>query len=142
MNKYRLASIIFFGIAVVCLFFPWVSSGYDSEVFDLVYKPAYQMVWMQPIIIVGYLGFLCTVFIPKFQKGPNKIVPLIGLLILVLGLLNLAFRQLIGYGWWTFSVLVSFVTEFVEPAFLVVIVASIASFIMYAIYLKTMYEEK
>ncbi|MBC1478964.1 hypothetical protein HB981_11500 [Listeria seeligeri] len=142
MNKYRLVSIIFFGIAVVCLFFPWVSSGYDSDSFDFIYQPAYQVVWMQPIIIVGYLGFLCTVFIPKFQKGPTKIVPLIGLLILVLGLLNLAFRQLIGYGWWTFSVLELFVTEFVEPAFLVVIVASIASFIMYAIYLKTMYEEK
>ncbi|MBC1763933.1 hypothetical protein HCA09_02840 [Listeria seeligeri] len=142
MNKYRLVSIIFFGIAVVCLFFPWVSSGYDSDSFDFIYQPAYQVVWMQPIIIVGYLGFLCTVFIPKFQKGPTKIVPLIGLLILVLGLLNLALRQLIGYGWWTFSVLESFVTELVEPAFLVVIVASIASFIMYAIYLKTMYEEK
>ncbi|ARM72419.1 TPA_asm: hypothetical protein GIN74_01735 [Listeria monocytogenes] len=134
---YRLLSIIFFGIAVLCLFFPWISSGIDPETFDFIYKPAYEMIWMQPIIIVGYLGFLCTVFIPKFQRGPNKIVPFIGLLIWVLGLLNLAVRPLFGFGGLTFELLLTYVTQLVEPAFLVVLVASIMSFIMYAIYLKT-----
>ncbi|MBC1674197.1 hypothetical protein IA825_12155 [Listeria welshimeri] len=134
---YRLLSIVFFGISVLCLFFPWISSGVDSETFDLIYKPAYKMVWMQPIIIVGYLGFLCTVFIPKFQKGSTRIVPFIGLLILVLGLLNLAVRPLFGFGGITFELLKIYVTELVKPAFLSVLVSSIASFIFYAIYLKT-----
>ncbi|EAD3233648.1 hypothetical protein EAT10_09900, partial [Listeria monocytogenes] len=62
---YRLLSIAFFGIAVICLLFPWMSNGIDATTFELVYEPAYKLIWMQPIIIVGYLGFLCTIFIPK-----------------------------------------------------------------------------
>ncbi|EAK8383858.1 hypothetical protein BIA67_14405, partial [Listeria monocytogenes] len=104
---------------------------------ELVYEPAYKLIWMQPIIIVGYLGFLCTIFIPKFYQGKNKIIPFIGILILVLGLLNLAVRPLFGFGRITFNILSTYVTELVEPAFIIVVIASILSLIMYALYLKT-----
>ncbi|EPD2312205.1 hypothetical protein ACR791_002612 [Listeria monocytogenes] len=133
---YRLLSIAFFGIAVICLLFPWMSSGIDAATFELVYEPAYKLIWMQPIIIVGYLGFLCTIFIPKFQRGKNRIVPFIGILILVLGLLNLAVRPLFGFDSYNFSIIDAYVSELVEPAFLIAVSASILSLIMYAIYLK------
>ncbi|MBC6296722.1 hypothetical protein HCJ45_06320 [Listeria sp. FSL L7-1517] len=134
---YRLLSIIFFGIAVICLFFPWMSSGVDAESFELVYEPAYKLIWMQPIIIIGYLGFIITIFIPRFQKGTNKIVPFIGLLVLVFGLLNLAVRPLFGFSTFAFSILSTYITELVEPAFIIAVLASVVSLIMYAIYLKT-----
>lgn len=134
---YRLLSIAFFGIAVICLLFPWMSNGIDATTFELVYEPAYKLIWMQPIIIVGYLGFLCTIFIPKFHQGKNKIIPFIGILILVLGLLNLAVRPLFGFGRITFNILRTYFTELVEPAFIIVVIASILSLIMYALYLKT-----
>ncbi|MCD2225246.1 hypothetical protein LAX75_12435 [Listeria cossartiae] len=134
---YRLLSIAFFLVSVICLFFPWMSNGIDATTFELVYEPAYKLIWMQPIIIVGYLGFLCTIFIPKFQRGKNKIVPFIGILVLVLGLLNLAVRPLFGFGSFTFSILGTYVTELVEPAFIITVLASILSLILYAIYLKT-----
>ncbi|ENI9078555.1 hypothetical protein ABZ167_002520 [Listeria monocytogenes] len=134
---YRLLSIAFFGIAVICLLFPWMSNGIDATTFELVYEPAYKLIWMQPIIIVGYLGFLYTIFIPKFHQGKNKIIPFIGILILVLGLLNLAVRPLFGLGRITFNILSTYVTELVEPAFIIVVIASILSLIMYALYLKT-----
>ncbi|EHC5262377.1 hypothetical protein JR547_002644 [Listeria monocytogenes serotype 1/2a] len=133
---YRLLSIAFFGIAVICLLFPWMSSGIDAATFELVYEPTYKLIWMQPIIIVGYLGFLCTIFIPKFQRGKNRIVPFIGILILVLGLLNLAVRPLFGFDSFNFSIIDAYVSELVEPAFLIAVSASILSLIMYAIYLK------
>ncbi|HDL0220665.1 TPA: hypothetical protein PV024_001117, partial [Listeria monocytogenes] len=112
---YRLLSIAFLGIAVICLLFPWMSSGIDAATFELVYEPAYKLIWMQPIIIVGYLGFLCTIFIPKFQRGKNRIVPFIGILILVLGLLNLAVRPLFGFDSFNFSIIDAYVSELVEP---------------------------
>ncbi|EAE9266262.1 hypothetical protein [Listeria monocytogenes] len=133
---YRLLSIAFFGIAVICLWFPWMSNGIDATTFELVYEPAYKLIWMQPIIIVGYLGFLCTIFIPKFHQGKNKIIPFIGILILVLGLLNLAVRPLFGFDSFNFTIIDAYVSELVEPAFLIAVSAGILSLIMYAIYLK------
>nr|WP_239075781.1 hypothetical protein [Listeria ivanovii] len=114
-----------------------MSSGVDAESFELVYEPAYKLIWMQPIIILGYLSFIITISIPGFQKGTNKIVPFIGLLVLVLGLLNLAVRPLFGFSTFTFSILSTYITELVEPAFIIAVLASVVSLIMYAIYLKT-----
>ncbi|UHP09818.1 hypothetical protein LAX80_011780 [Listeria marthii] len=134
---YRLLSIAFFLVSVICLFFPWMSNGIDATTFELVYEPAYKLIWMQPIIIVGYLSFLCTIFIPKFQRGKNKIVPFIGVLVLVLGILNLAVRPLFGFDMFTFRIWGIYFTELVEPAFIIALLTSILSLIMYAIYLKT-----
>ncbi|WP_099221730.1 hypothetical protein [Listeria costaricensis] len=132
----RTISILFFIISFICIFFPWLASGIDENTWLPIYPPAYQMLYSQPILIIGYLGSLVCLAIPHFKTGTYRAVPFVALLILVLGLFNLGVQVFIELDIYNFAGIELYFTKIVQPAFLIAGLSALLSWLSYLLYLK------